>query len=657
MSLSPTSAQPEPPSTENEPHRLELLEVDLLGGGRRVEFRPGLNIIQGDITTGKTTLVRLIRAMLGTMPKNLAPEVDYIKAIRGRLLLGSQGWQVYRPRTTTNDALVEVSEEYPDRDHESVSLRLPATGSDRSYSLFLLDRLALPAVSVPRARTDPTGALSPVTMTDWLGYCVVPGDELDTEVFGHRRDWRDAKRRWVFELAYGYYDPALALLTAKLRSVELQLAALEQNALIREKFLADTPFADVTALEQQLDVDQTQLERVLAQRRQLSSDANAVPGVQELRQTLLAARAQRAQVAERINRIDAQITDLNDLHRQLSAQSARLTRAIVADEWLVDFDFVVCPRCGNDVNPGRTEPHLCYLCGQQPKPAPSRTQMLAEQERVASQITETAAVITGRRASYDQLRSEAARLDTLIGELAEDLNQRTAVFVSDRATRLEHHAAEQARIEGDIKRIREYLDLLRRHAAQLQGRDELEAQRDDLTAQINSREISQVDAEGNVQALEQRMLEYLTELHIPDLGQELSVHLNRTTYLPEVSGRTFDELSSQGLKTLVNIAHALAHHTVTIDRRLPMPGLLVLDGLSANAGHEGFDQERVRDVYRLLNTVAQQYRGRLQIIAVDNEIARDLLLEFVQHVVLTLTQADRLIRVRQPAEDDTPNQN
>jgi hypothetical protein len=47
---------------------------------------------------------------------------------------------------------------------------------------------------------------------------------------------------------------------------------------------------------------------------------------------------------------------------------------------------------------------------------------------------------------------------------------------------------------------------------------------------------------------------------------------------------------SQGLKKLVNIAHALAHHTVAIDRNLPMPGLLVLDGLSANGGHEGFDQ-------------------------------------------------------------------
>lgn len=360
-----TAAAPEqqeqPPVNQ---HRLELREVILVGGNRSIQFRPGLNIVHGDITTGKTTLVRLIRALLGTMPKDLAPEVSYIQAIRGRVTLGRRAWQIYRPRTTTAGALVEVSEEDPDADREPVSLRLPVSGADRSYSLFLLDQLAIPAVSVPRARADPTGNLSPVTMTDWLGYCIVPGDELDTEVFGHRRDWRDAKRRWVFELAYGYYDPELALLNAKLRSVELQLAALEQSAAIRAKFLADTPFADAAALEHQLAAKQAELAQVLAERRRLGNEAANVPGVQELRQTLLATRARRAEVADQLTRIEAQLKDLGDLHRQLSAQSARLTRAIVAEEWLVDFDFVVCPRCGNDIQPGRSDPDHCYLLVQ-----------------------------------------------------------------------------------------------------------------------------------------------------------------------------------------------------------------------------------------------------------------------------------------------------
>jgi hypothetical protein len=76
-----------------------------------------------------------------------------------------------------------------------------------------------------------------------------------------------------------------------------------------------------------------------------------------------------------------------------------------------------------------------------------------------------------------------------------------------------------------------------------------------------------------------------------------------------------------------------------------MPGLLILDGLSANAGHEGFDQDRIHDVYGLLSAVADQYRDALQVVAVDNYLASNILDEYAGDVILTLSQSDRLIRV------------
>lgn len=139
------------------------------------------------------------------------------------------------------------------------------------------------------------------------------------------------------------------------------------------------------------------------------------------------------------------------------------------------------------------------------------------------------------------------------------------------------------------------------------------------------------------------MLSYLESMRVPSLGDLLTVKINRTTFLPEISGRTFDELSSQGLKTLVNVAHALAHHTVAIDQGLPLPGLLVLDGISANTGHEGFDQARIDDAYRLLSTEAAKYEDYLQVIVVDNTIPTHLF-EGDAPIALTLSHDDRLIR-------------
>ena len=94
---------------ESRRHDLRMDEIDLVGGSRTVRFQPGLNLIRGDITTGKTTLIRLIHALLGSIPSNLPPETAAVRAVRGRMLLGTQAWNVYRPMVTTNDAPVEVA--------------------------------------------------------------------------------------------------------------------------------------------------------------------------------------------------------------------------------------------------------------------------------------------------------------------------------------------------------------------------------------------------------------------------------------------------------------------------------------------------------------------------------------------------------------------
>lgn len=95
--------------------------------------------------------------------------------------------------------------------------------------------------------------------------------------------------------------------------------------------------------------------------------------------------------------------------------------------------------------------------------------------------------------------------------------------------------------------------------------------------------------------MERRLVEYLARLHVPTFGEPLTASIDRKTYLPIVSGRSFDSLSSQGLQVLVNVAYALALHTVAADRDLPLPGLLIIDGPSSNVRTVGYDAERLAD--------------------------------------------------------------
>jgi hypothetical protein len=98
-------------------------------------------------------------------------------------------------------------------------------------------------------------------------------------------------------------------------------------------------------------------------------------------------------------------------------------------------------------------------------------------------------------------------------------------------------------------------------------------------------------------------------------------------------------LSSGGLKVLANLAYALAHHLTALDFDLPLPGLLLIDGITKNVGRDEYDQARVDAVFATLLSIGAEHGERLQIIVAANDVpaaAED-------RVALRLTPDDRLI--------------
>lgn len=621
------------------PHLLQFDEITLLGGGRTIHFQPGLNFIKGDITTGKTTAVRLLRASVGAVPKVLPPETGYVRAIQGKLQLGEGRWNIYRPLVTTREARVEIANSAGEADSR------PASGPG-GYGSFLLGALEIPEAYVPRARKEPTAELTPISINDWLAYCIVTGDALDYEVFGHKDAFRDIKRRWVFELIYGLYDVEIAELVAAQRRLELRITSLESEAEIIDKFVVDTPFASRDDLVRFKSDRERERANLLEAGVRLRDEALPAEEVGRLREQVLSLRDGIELLREQSRDVDGNLQDLRQLREQLATQSTRLTRAIVSEEWLVDFDFVVCPRCGTGVARSRARAPHCYLCLQdESQAAVSTDSLIAEQERVLSQIVETDEVIVVREVELASIRAQILTDNEGLRRASETLDLRTRGFVSEQASRLAETAQEIARAESDISWANRCLSVFAGQESRERKLAQLKSERDDIAAEIESRESVHAVADEHIEALERRFVEYLERLHIPLVGEMLSARINRTTYLPEVSGRTFDELSSQGLKTLVNIAHALAHHTVAIDRDLPLPGLLVLDGVSANSGREGFDGDRVQDAYRLFLDVASQYGTALQLIVSDNDLPQFITTGHEDRIALNLSQDDRLIRI------------
>ena len=221
--------------------RVSIRQLQLVGADRTVEFRGGLNIVIGPIATGKTTLVRLLRFLLGGELRSLPPEARAtINAISGSVLLPGGSYSIMRPVVTTSTAKVDIAS-------DDGTWRLPVSSADRgdTYLLWLLDRLSLPRLKVPSAPTKAESESTPVSIRDYWLYSYISQKELGFEICSHKDYFKNVKRKYVFDIVYGFYDVQTAELQDRLRSVASSLRQLSSQAELFKSFLKTRPLRTV----------------------------------------------------------------------------------------------------------------------------------------------------------------------------------------------------------------------------------------------------------------------------------------------------------------------------------------------------------------------------------------------------------------------------
>lgn len=620
--------------------RLRVEHVSLVGTTREVAFRPGLNVVLGPITTGKTTLMRLLRILLGSGVPVLPPEVrEHVSALAGRVVIGDEHLSVVRPLVSTPTAKVDLATDAGE------ALRLPAIQPDQTaettYGRWLLSRLGLPDLDVAAAPTRPAESdRTRVSINDYLTYCQLRQEEIDTSVFGSEHPQRNIKRQYAFRILYGLFDAHLAKLQGDLRQIDSELRLIRAGA---DQFLAllqDTPWQNRAVLQQELAAAEDHRAALQQEQQQMAAAAQHAPRAVELRRVVQRLDIELAEAQARQTREAASVKELRELMAQLETQSSRLTKSIVAGARLYDLDFKVCPRCASPVENGRQEPGHCYLCLQQPQAQLTREDLVREQDRLVAQIDETDRLVAAREEGVAAAERELARLAAERGTAAAALEEQTAAYVSDQADHIARVARERAEVEAAITRLGDYLRLYQRLDAARAREGQLEQRKVELEAEIEQAEVVEAASEERIERLEEHFGTLIDAFGTPVFPGEPRAAINRRTYLPILNGRSFDQLSSGGLKVLVNLAYALAHHLTALDFDLPLPGLLAIDGITKNVGRDEYDQARVNAVFDTLLSLSEQHGDRLQIIVAANDVPAAV---DERHIVLRLSADDRLI--------------
>ena len=615
--------------------KVQVNEITLEGADRSVSFGPGLNIITGPIASGKTTLVRYLRFLLGGSLGQAPMEARAnVTAVSGMVILGDTSFSIMRPAVTTVSARVEIAS-------REQTWRLPAKSAPdgHTYVNWLLEQLDLPRINVPSAPTKPESDTTPVSINDYFLYSNLSQHELGSSIFGHRDPHKNIKRKYVFDITYGLYDLNTALIQERLRNVQAQLRELQSRQELFDTFFDGTPLENKARIEREIFEAKADLEKAEAAAVDLALVPHEVTDTAQLQGEILEVERQSAELQAAIDAEQQSLKNLGELTNQLEAQSGKLTRSIVSGKHLTDLEFVVCPRCGSEVGSDRTPDRTCYLCLQEPSLEFSRDILVGEQGAVEQQLREAQDLLSERESRLTRLKGQLEQARKELTAKRTELDFQTRSYVSEQATIIASTAARRARLAARLDQLGDYLDILSKIDEAHKVAAGLTAEKEILEQELAAATAETGDSQRKVRHLRDRFNEVLEKLRPPRFGEQEVSDINPNTYLPTYYGRAFGEVSSPGLVTLINLSHALAHHLTALDLRLKLPQILIVDGLSEHLGQEGLDPERLIAVYDLLIETSNK-RPELQVIVVDNDVPN----KARPFVRLDLSEEDRLIR-------------
>jgi hypothetical protein len=581
-------------------------------------FQPGVNLILGPVGSGKTSLLELMKYALGGSAV-LSPAVqEGVLAAAVKIDVGDESAVLLRQIGSTTVTAHSA-------DGGALGTYSVVAGrSQPPISDLLLRLLDIPALRIPRSRRNPTGESSRLTFFDVYQYLYLSQTEIDRSVVSHLESYREPKRRATFELLYG-------LSNALLLDLEVQRGELREE-LANEQRRAEHIRAFLTAADQP-DVDQLRRQRERAAASLESAQAKVRALRESVRSESQAADPSRQRLAElealqdldrsRLQAATVGIQGLQGLAAQLDLDLQRIVKSIAADKILSGLEFKLCPRCLRIVDATRVQDGTCYLCLQPEDVADLRSHLEDESRRVEQQRDETRELIAEDEREIAVLRDA---IDSRAGEIASvraAVDEGTANFVSPRFAEIEASAAEVGSLATLVTDLEKANRLWVQHGAIEARARAFSAQIVEVDSQIAAARAALSDGIERVRTLSSMFGETLEQFQLPWL-ETASVDLQ--TYLPVVNGRSFEELSSGGMKTLVNDAYhiaALRYALAYADSLLPL--LQVIDSPRKNLGSGPEDRALSSNLYRRIRAIQDAFGRDFQMIVADNdapEIAR-----------------------------------
>lgn len=613
--------------------QFKSLKLQCRKSSELIDFSPQITHLHGQISAGKSSVVRLIDFCLGGhLERTPAIAKELVSAQLSAIVADNE---VLFERLATNNDEVQVT--WRNSNGEGATVLAPVHNEspqsiwkDDVYNLsdLLLHLLNISPIYVRKSKQKEDSPLIRLGFRDIIWYCYLQQDILDSSFFYLMHPFRQAKSRDVMRFVTGFFTQGMNDLQIQLDEARNErLAKLESTKQIRS-FLDDFGYGTEVDVAKEITETETETENArqqLAKFREGHQDGTHF--VDDLREKLrsLSARLEREESA--LAELRTRIDDQKSLKAELVSAKFKMARAKAASAVLSGVSFECCPACGLPTGAKPVEnAQICRLCKGHTEPE-DRNGLAPKDEMVRRDLTSRIEDLS----DSINLHSKALLMqEKIVVGLKEHKLQVDAQLSTELRTYDSAYLAQSREVERQIATLEERKRGLEKtaklpHAITnlLNEAAILKTKEEQLAQQLLLETSKLTEAESNVQEIEDAYLDILLRVGVPGIEKQDKVSINRRTWIPQIQPKdgdpyTFYDAGSGGKKTLLNACYALAVHKVASERGLPLPGFLMIDTPMKNIG-EDVNEHIFRSFYKCLYDLASGPLSSTQFIIVDKE--------------------------------------
>lgn len=607
-------------------------------------FNPGLNIIEGPIATGKTSLLDFIDFCLGA--KSHPTHIEIQNKVRSVLLeIEIKKNPIVIERTLFSNELKatihDCSIDNLGNQHNSIIISSRQSPNQESISSYIMDKLGLFSISLKESLKKEGSDTDTMSFRDLMWFCYLKNERIDNKnLLFENEQLKRIKLIQVFNVIFKIHDNEIVIISQQIKDLENKLKNIKDEILLLKQFLAERKIPLKEEIEERLEVINSKKEQLQEKFLKITETYKGESIVaQKIRSNILLLDDELRRLNTSKRSHETLLKRLLPLRGQYSEDIKKMYFLQQAKMIINPLNIIRCPICFELLEKDEQKDNVCCLCRKQIKIDENQDFDIKKEIRnIKSKIKELNSFIEETDIEINSVNQDIIEKNEKIKKLGEKLDEAMKDFISPYLSERDDIIGEINRIEQEFQELRTKLNLQIGIEDKIRGKIEIENRLVSKKEESKKLETQTQDRTDIIDLISKRFCIILETSNFPKLDNP---HIDENL-IPSVRQVEYRKIGSGGALTLISCSWFLSIFESAIELNGEHPGFIMIDSPQKNIGIRASDVEQefrdtkiVEGLYKHIIDKSKQYGDGAQIIIVDNEaplIAQDyVILRFTRN--------------------------